>query len=266
MSDSIKVYKDLNSLYAEYQKGTSCHVFVDYPANVSKLRDAILRDKPKALAELNELYGSDELLDKLVTTRTEFKSYAEYQFATSIGVSANDLKKLKEHEADDEAGFATLVQEMQAAGYASSNKAADVLSYLRDRKEGGSPKGAVKVREARRVAQAQASKEAAERQRKLDTMRAKKSFRMGVVCIGMELISSAEIKIVLNLYASNAHVQSITSFISSSQTCMLRDAVLRGAQLTEISRQGRFVSLRSTASTEANALYGMLPSETWDSP
>lgn len=269
--ESINVYEDINQLYAEYQKGTTkCHVFVDYPANVNKLRNAILRDHPKALVELNELYPLEVLLDKVTVTRTDYKSYAELKFATAIGASSKDLKKLQDNNAGDPAAFARLVDEMKSVGYplgsSSLGNADYALAFLRDREEGGSPQGAVKVMEARHAAKARAVKDAAERRRKLNAMRAKKSFRMGIICVGMQAISSSEIGMVLNLYASNAHVMGITRFISSSQTCMLRDAVLRGEQLTEINRQGRFVTLRSSASNESNALYGILPLETWDNP
>ena len=263
---SIKTFQDLKAFYADYQKGTACHVFVDFPANVSKLMDAIRRDKPAAIAELNMIHAAESLRDKLVASRTDFTTYADYQFASSIGASARDLKTLASNGADDAAGFAKLAEEMQKAGYSNSQRASDVLMYLSDRKEGGSPQGALKVREARQAAQAKADKEAGERRRKLDAMRAKKSFRMGVVCVGLNSVSSAEMNIALNMYGSNTHVQAIASFITGSNSCMLRDATLRGDRLQEIARSGRFVGVRAAGATESNAMYGIIPAETWDNP
>ena len=263
---SIKIFQDLKAFYADYQKGTACHVFVDFPANVSKLMDAIRRDKPTGIAELNMIHSAESLRDKLVAARTDFTSYADYQFASSIGASARDLKALASNGAGDAAGFAKLAEEMQKAGYSNSQRASDVLRYVSDRKEGGSPQGALKVREARQAAQAKAEKEAAERRRKLDGMRAKKSFRMGVVCVGLNSVSSAEMNIALNMYGSNTHVQAIASFITGSNSCMLRDATLRGDQLQEVSRSGRFVGVRAAGATESNAMYGIVPAETWDNP
>jgi hypothetical protein len=266
INSTIKTFQDLKSFYADYQKGTACHVFVDFPANVSKLFDAIRRDKPTAIAELNMIHSAESLRDTLVASRTDFTTYADYQFASSIGASARDLKTLTSNGAGDAEGFAKLTEEMQKSGYSNSQKASDVLTYLSDRKEGGSPQGALKVREARQVAQAKAEKEAAERRRKLDAMRAKKPFRMGVVCVGLNVISSAEMDIALNMYANNTHVQAIASFITGSRSCMLRDATLRGEQLSEVSRRGRFVSVRAAGATESNAMYGLIPAETWDNP
>ncbi|MEO0315522.1 MAG: hypothetical protein RI928_1978 [Pseudomonadota bacterium] len=266
INSAIKTFPDLKAFYADYQKGTSCHVFVDFPANVSKLMDAIRRDKPTAMAELNMIQSAESLRDKLVAARTEFTTYADYQFASSIGASARDLKTLASNGAGDAAGFAKLAEEMQKAGYSNSQRASDVVRYISDRKEGGSPQGAIKVREARQAAQAKAEKEAAERRRKLDAMRAKKSFRMGVVCVGLNTVSSAEMNIALNMYANNTHVQAIASFITGSNSCMLRDATLRGEQLSEVSRSGRFVGVRAAGATESNAMYGIIPAETWDNP
>jgi hypothetical protein len=212
------------------------------------------------------IHSAESLRDTLVASRTDFTTYADYQFASSIGASARDLKTLTSNGAGDAEGFAKLTEEMQKSGYSNSQKASDVLMYLSDRKEGGSPQGALKVREARQVAQAKAEKESAERRRKIDAMRAKKPFRMGVVCVGLNVISSAEMDIALNMYANNTHVQAIASFITGSRSCMLRDATLRGEQLSEVSRRGRFVSVRAAGATESNAMYGLIPAETWDNP
>lgn len=266
VNSSIKTFPDLKAFYADYQKGTACHVFVDFPANVSKLMDAIRRDKPTAIAELNMIHSAESLRDKLIASRTDFTTFADYQFAQSVGASARDLKILTSNGAGDAAGFAKLVEEMQKANYSNSQRASDVLGYISDRKEGGSPQGAVKVRDARQAAQAKADKEAAERRRRLDALRAKKSFRMGVICVGMNAVSSAEINIALNLYGNNTHVQAIASFITGSNSCMLRDMTLRGDQLTEVNRSGRFVSLRAAGATDSNAMYGIIPAETWDNP
>jgi hypothetical protein len=266
INSTIKTFPDLKAFYADYQKNASCHVFVDFPENVSKLMDAIRRDKPTARAELNIIHSAESLRDKLVASRTDFTTYADYQFASSIGASARDLKTLASNGAGDAAGFSKLAEEMQKAGYSNSQRASDVIRYISDRKEGGSPQGALKVREARQAAQAKAEKEAAERRRKLDAMRAKKSFRMGVVCVGLNTVSSAEMNIALNMYANNTHVQAIASFITGSKSCMLRDATLRGEQLSEVSRSGRFVGVRAAGATESNAMYGIIPAETWDNP
>ena len=269
----IHSFKDVNELYMNYQlpnelynKKIRCNVYVDYPSNVNKLLEAIQLNKPAAKLELNALYNSEQLRDKFISTNTSFKSFKDYQFASTIGATDSDLEILKQNGVGDMSGFNGLVSEMQGATYANTQKASDVISYLKDKKEGGSIQGAIKVRGARQALQAKMMKEALARQRKLDAMRSNKVFKQGIICVGDQSIAYGQMQVIVDLYGNGTNIRSITDFILRSNGCFLKDVIRKGNQLKEVRRNGNFVMVQDSSYISPYTGFGMIHANDWDNP
>lgn len=269
----IHSFKDVNELYMNYQlpnelynKKVRCNVYVDFPSNVNKLLEAIKLNKPAAKLELNALYNSEQLRDKFISTNTSFKSFKDYQFASTVGATSSDIEILNQNGVIDMSGFNDLAREMQKATYANSQKASDVISYLKDKKEGGSIQGAIKVRDARQAQQAKMMKEALARQRKLEAMRSNKLFKQGIICVGDQSIAYGQMQVIVDLYANGTNIRSISDFILRSNGCFLKDVIRKGNQLKEVRRNRNFVMVQDSSYISPYTGFGMIHANDWDNP
>lgn len=162
-----KVYANLEALYEATQtRGAECVIYVDYPANLKRIMDALQRDRKTVV--LNELIAVADLRDGWAK-RAGYSDYAQYQTAQEMKVNAQQLKSLADYQIRDRAGLEAVVREMQASRYSAGDAVADVLSYLKDKAEAATRPGAtaLTVKTARdRAAQEAAEARAAAEQRR----------------------------------------------------------------------------------------------------
>ena len=270
IAKKIHNFKDINQFYINQQlpddSRIRCNVYIDYPSIISEFLTAIQANKLTIKVELNAMYNTDELLDKYITTNTSFVSYKDYQFASKIGATSKDLEILKQNDISDVRKFNDLINEMHNSNYANSKTLTDVISYVKDKKEGGDIKGAIKLRDARKANQAKIMKESIARQQKLDKMRANKLFKQGIICVGQYSLAYGQMQVIIDLYGSSADIRSITTFILNSNGCFLKDIYRKGHQLKEVSRNGNFVMVQDSTYVSPYTGFGMIHSSEWDNP
>ena len=86
------VFKNINEAFIEISRQpNSCHIFVDFPKNLSML-DVGLKQNKLLTTSLGMLIESSAARD-LFSTQRGYADYLAYLFARSISASANELKK-----------------------------------------------------------------------------------------------------------------------------------------------------------------------------
>jgi len=154
-----EVYRTLNDFYVDYQKDPrKCHVYVDFPKNLSTLMTALERDRKGVAVEVNELVAAAELREAWAKAQG-YDSLADSEFAAQIRGNAASLKSLADKGIRDKAAYDQVAGEMRAARYADGGSVREVLAYLDDkaaaaRKPGATP---VSIRDERTTAQREES-------------------------------------------------------------------------------------------------------------
>ena len=156
-----RAFADINEAFIKLSNDPSlCHLFIDYPANLQALRQALARDRG-IQTSVGNLVAAESARERLATQRG-FVDLAEMKFAQAIGADATQIKTLKAQAAGDAAGYLAAQTELKKAGYAAEDDLRTVLAYLKDREDGKARQlTAVAQRDAR---QETARKEAADRE------------------------------------------------------------------------------------------------------
>jgi len=127
-----KVFDNINDAFVEISRQPDvCHVFVDYPKNLSELESGFKRARSltTSLGVLMDANAARELF----STQRGYVDYNSYKFAKSISGGAEDAKKLRAAGIINKVGFDELVLEIQQAQYSKAADLSVIYSYLADR-------------------------------------------------------------------------------------------------------------------------------------
>lgn len=131
-----KTFTTLDEFYLHNETDPSaCNLFVGTPKQIQTVRAAKLRDTGQPLNLIGALVNKSELADSWAVA-VGFQNFAQHQLAEKIDAKADVIKELVKFGINSEASFLEARAQMQVARYASSDRAVDVLDYLRNKKIG----------------------------------------------------------------------------------------------------------------------------------
>jgi|GEM_PF-5571620 hypothetical protein len=125
-----KAFKDLNELYIAINQNRNCDVIIDYPANIVKLRDALIRDDRHS-SVFGKLILTEAVKDKYAI-ELGFSNYNEYVFAKNIGLNASQAVTLKKFGVETQVEYEKTIKDILQLGYSASVDTVTVLDYLQD--------------------------------------------------------------------------------------------------------------------------------------
>ena len=107
-----------------------CNIFVDYPENLLKLKDAIERDLggQRVLGNLFE----KSTTDKQYALGQGFDDYQQYSFANQIDANYREIKSLENYQIINQSEFKKVQDEIVSTGYSNDTSTNNVLTYLDD--------------------------------------------------------------------------------------------------------------------------------------
>jgi hypothetical protein len=131
---------------------------------------------------------------------------------------------------------------------AESASVGDYLSYIDDLEQGkksGMSAAAYRAETNRRLEIER--QEAADRAARRELARSKVTLNLSLICSGEDYNAGNDLRTILELYATNTNVMSITSYIQATTTCSMRtqNRVLPANQFSEYLRRGNLVGIRS---------------------
>ena len=146
-----KTFKDINTAYLNIKQNTAqCNIFIDYPYNVVKLKQALENDGLKPI--YGKIISSSDTLEKYAISYG-YESAQELNFANEINATLEQIKFLRKYNANEAKKYYEYRDEMVKSKY--SDKKDDVLTvewFMYD-KENGLKKNLTAIQERdRRVA------------------------------------------------------------------------------------------------------------------
>lgn len=266
-----KNFKSPDDLYLATQQG-QCGQWMGPVASMKTLLDAARRDGYEV--RIDGFLNEQDLLDSFAR-RLKLEDYAELQAAEALKASPEQYLVLKQkglHEGDalkKEWLKEELSQYLRVIGKtASSATVGDYMSYLRDLDSGAKQKqsaAAYRKEEMQRAAREQ--QEAMERERRRAQARAKVNLSLSVFCYGQDHDGGQSLRTLMDMYASNTHIQAITSYLQSSPFCHLGKERMSfpAKNFVEIYRSGQLVGIRSGESISGTGyLYSFVNYKDWD--
>jgi len=228
-----------------------------------------LEQDPKNYYRVETSLSADDALEGYVISKG-YPNLAAFNFAKTFSptLSKTEVKIFADYGVKSQADVEAILSRMSKSNYAS-NPTADKIAlfqFLDD--EAAAKKSGISVIEEkqRRIDELEKrQKEAAIRAKRIATERAKRSFTMGVVCMGREP-AGGHLKRIIDLYARNAHTMTISEYIRAMPGCLLPRSpqAISGAKLVEFYRIGRFVGLRTIDAINGQYIYGMIVASDWD--
>ena len=107
-----------------------CNIFIDYPENLLKLKNAIERDfKGKRI--LGALFD-ESVTDNQYAIGKGFDNYKQYDFAFQIDAGYREVKSLENYQISNLSEFNKVQDEIVSIGYSNDTNISTVLIYLDD--------------------------------------------------------------------------------------------------------------------------------------
>jgi hypothetical protein len=107
-----------------------CNIFVDYPENLLRLKNAIERDLGGQRV-LGNLFDKSTT-DKQYALGQGFDDYQQYSFANQINANYREIKSLESYQIVNLSEFNNVEDEIVNIGYSSDTSLSIVLTYLDD--------------------------------------------------------------------------------------------------------------------------------------
>ena len=107
-----------------------CNIFIDYPENLVKLKNAIERDLEWKTV-LGALFN-ESVTDKQYAIGQGFDDYEQYNFAYQIDADYKDVKSLKNYQIINLIEFNKVQDQILSIGYSNYTNISNVLIYLDD--------------------------------------------------------------------------------------------------------------------------------------
>lgn len=266
-----KITKTPDEMFEAISRG-ECQKVVGHASAMTQIIDAAKRDKfaVSVYAITPELSFLNAYAKNL-----KLENFAEWETATSMNASPGQylqLKKMGLGQADDFKRAllqADVVAHLKVTGKTTDNASvADYLSYNDDLEQGkkSGKSAAVYRTEANRRLEIE-RQEAADLAARRDLARSKVNLNLSLICYGEDYNAGNDLRNILDMYASNTNIMSITSYMQNSQTCSMRSAsqVHRANQFSEYLRRGNLVGIRSKANAPGvGYLYSFTHRENWD--
>ena len=161
-----QTFDDINAAFrAISREPNACNIFVDHPANLLRLKNALIRQGFKA--DFANLRTTSDMQDRYSLSQG-FRSRIEMDFAASIGASSEQLQIMRRFAITEIDAYQKVVREIRQTGYTKDEPTiASILSFLEDRESAVAQNiDVVSVRDARLAAeQRQKAADAARRAR-----------------------------------------------------------------------------------------------------
>lgn len=107
-----------------------CNFFIDYPANILKLKNAIDRDVGSYTA-IGKVFSKAETSNRFAINKG-FDDFEQYSFASNINADVNDIESLKNLGINNQAEYEQASASMLASQYSEDTRVANILIYLKD--------------------------------------------------------------------------------------------------------------------------------------
>ena len=114
-----------NSIFDDY-----CNIFIDYPENLLKLKNALERDLEVQIV-LGNLFDQS-ITNKLYAIGQGFDDYEQYSFAYQIDADYRDVKSLENYQIINLSEFNKVQDEIVSISYSNDTNLSNVLTYLSD--------------------------------------------------------------------------------------------------------------------------------------
>ena len=160
--NAYKSFRDLNELYKAVDQDINCNIIVDYPGNIVKLRDALIRDD-KHVSVFGKLTSMERVKNKYAN-EFGFSNYRDYIFATNIGLEAPQFTTLKRLGVGTQVEYEKTIKEILQIGYSTSSDAVTVLDYLQDNADASRNNTSVLKQRSQRLDQERLAKETQKRE------------------------------------------------------------------------------------------------------
>ena len=126
---SIKPKLMDNKRYDNYSDDY-CNIFVDYPENLLKLKNAIERDVGSYMS-FGNLFDKNTTSNKYALSKG-FDDYDQYSFAYQIDANYRDIKSLENYQILNQSEFKKIQDEIVSISYSNDTSLSNVLTYLSD--------------------------------------------------------------------------------------------------------------------------------------
>jgi fructose-specific phosphotransferase system component IIB len=114
----------------EANNNNYCNIFIDYPENLLKLKNAIERDL-KGKRILGALFD-ESVTDNQYAIGQGFDNYKQYDFAYQIDAGYREVKSLENYQISNLSEFNKVQDEILSIGYSNDTNISTVLIYLDD--------------------------------------------------------------------------------------------------------------------------------------
>jgi len=126
---SIKPKLMDNKRYDNYSDDY-CNIFVDYPENLLKLKNAIERDVASYMS-FGNLFDKNTTRNKYALSKG-FDDYDQYSFAYQIDANYRDIKSLENYQILNQSEFKKIQDEIVSISYSNDTSLSNILTYLSD--------------------------------------------------------------------------------------------------------------------------------------
>jgi hypothetical protein len=159
------IYKDINDLWSHVRDGAfpkfsaqsggrDCNTYIDFANNIRTLSTALDR---RQIDYIIREYDSNTV----TASANGFDTMEKYQIAQKIGVDSREMSLLESSGINTYEEYQILIEEMKSSGYSNSNSVYDLISYIRDKSEGGAiNKSATFIKQSREQRQRDANSRA----------------------------------------------------------------------------------------------------------
>ena len=125
----LMVSKRYDDVY--YFSDDYCNIFVDYPENLLKLKNAIERDIGSYMS-FGNLFDKNTTSNKYALSKG-FDDYDQYSFALQINATYQEIKSLiSKYQILNQSEFKKIQDEIVSTGYSNDTSLSKVLTYLSD--------------------------------------------------------------------------------------------------------------------------------------
>tara|TARA_B100000795_G_scaffold199035_1_gene152894 strand:- start:156 stop:1967 length:1812 start_codon:yes stop_codon:yes gene_type:complete len=108
-----------------------CNIFIDYPENLLKLKNAIERDVGSYMT-FGNLFDKNTTSNKYALSKG-FDDYDQYSFALQINATYQEIKSLiSKYQILNQSEFKKIQDEIVSTGYSNDTSLSKVLTYLSD--------------------------------------------------------------------------------------------------------------------------------------
>jgi hypothetical protein len=263
--------KNMDEMYAVTQR-MACNKWMGPAAELKTLIEAARRDGFEI--NIDTIIDEPFLLDAFAQ-RLKLANYAELQAAEALKATPEQYLVLKQQGLDQPEALQRAWASDDVSQYlkvidktATDATVGDYMNYLRDLERGAKKTlsaAAYRKEELQRITREQ--QEARERERRREQARAKLTLNLSIPCYGQEHDAGRSLRTLMDMYASNTHIQAITQFIQSSAVCHIsqerRGFPAKG--FVEVYRSGQLVGIRSRESVAGvGYLYSFVNYKDWD--